>query len=109
MKKGEVWIVEVPGVDGHEQRGMRPAIFIADTKTNIAIIVPCTSNLQALRFPFTLVIEPSPTNGLDTTSVVLILQLRAIDKKRLMKKIGRLDSETLKKINLSVKRLLTLR
>lgn len=109
MKKGEVWVVEVPGVDGHEQRGVRPAIFIADTKTSLAIIIPCTANLQALRFPFTLTIEPSLANGLDSRSVALILQLRAIDKKRLVKKIGRLDSEILKKIDLSIKQLLTLR
>lgn len=42
MKKGEVWIVEVPGRDGHEQRGLRPAIFIADTKTAVVIIFVIT-------------------------------------------------------------------
>ncbi len=108
MRKGEVWIVEVPGLDGHEQRGLRPAIFIADTKTAVAIVIPCTSNLQALRFPFTLAIDPSSTNGLDTSSVALVLQLRAIDKRRLVKKIGKIDIKILKKLDLMLKRLLSL-
>ncbi len=108
MKKGEVWIVEVPGIDGHEQRGLRPAIFIADTRTAVVIIIPCTSNLQALRFPFTLAIDPSSTNGLDISSVALVLQLRAIDKKRLVKKIGKIDAKILKNLDSMIKRLLSL-
>lgn len=108
MKKGEVWIVEVPGVDGHEQRGVRPAIFVADTQTSLAIIIPCTANLQALRFPFTLTIEPSLANGLDSRSVALALQLRAIDKKRLINKIGKIEPKILKKLDFIMKRLLVL-
>lgn len=108
MKKGEIWIVEVPGVDGHEQRGLRPAIFVADTKSSAAIVVPCTSNLQALRFPFTLRIEPSRGNGLDASSVALVLQLRAIDKKRLQKKIGEIDKFLLKELDGMMRNLLGL-
>lgn len=108
MKKGEVWIVEIPGVDGHEQRGLRPAIFIADTKTSVAIVVPCTSNIEALRFPFTLRIKPSRENGLDAPSVALVLQLRALDKRRLQKKVGRLEKILLRRVDEMVKDLLGL-
>lgn len=108
MKKGEVWIVEIPVVNGHEQSGLRPAIFIADTKTNVAIVIPCTSNLQALRFPFTLRIEPSSRNGLATTSIALILQLRAVDKKRLQKRIGRIESRTLNEFDAIMRTLLSI-
>lgn len=108
MKKGEVWIVEIPGVDGHEQRGRRPAIFIADAKTSVAIVIPCTSNTEALRFPFTIRIEPSRENGLDISSVALVLQLRAVDKKRLRNKIGKLEKPVLKKVDIMVRNLLGL-
>lgn len=108
MKKGEVWIVEIPSVDGHEQRGLRPAIFVADTKTSVAIVIPCTTNLQALRFPFTIYIVPSHTNGFDAPSVALVLQLRAIDKKRLQKKIGRIDKSVLGKMDSMLRNLLAL-
>lgn len=108
MKKGEIWLVEIPGIDGHEQRGLRPAIFIADTKISVAIIVPCTSNLQALRFPFTVRIESSHRNGLNESSVALVLQLRAIDKKRLLRKIGQLESSALKELDVMLHNLLDL-
>ena len=77
--------------NGHEQAGSRPAIVIADTPANVAIIVPFTSNVQALRFPFTLEVKPTERNGLAALSIALIFQARAIDKRRFKKKVGDLD------------------
>ena len=92
MKKGEIWLVEIPSTNGHEQAGKRPAIVLADTEANIVIIIPLSSNLQALRFPHTLEIKPSSKNGLQLVSVALVFQIRAIDKKRLVSKIGEIDN-----------------
>jgi mRNA interferase MazF len=100
--------VEIPGVEGKEQRGLRPAIFVADTHTGVAIVIPCTSNLQALRFPFTLRLEPSRVNGFDATSVALVFQLRAIDKKRLVKKVGQLEKPSVKELDIMMRLLLGL-
>ena len=106
MIKGEVWLVEFPFADGHEQIGTRPVIIIADTKVNICIVVPLTSNLQALRFPYTIEINPSRKNGLREISVALTFQVRAIDKKRLIKKLGKIEMNVLKEIDLMLKNLL---
>ncbi len=106
MKKGEVWLVDIPIANGHEQGGSRPVIVIADARASVAIVIPCTSNLQALRFPFTLQVSPSRVNGFHTASIVLVLQLRAIDKRRLHKKVGILEKKTLKEIDGMVKNLL---
>ncbi|MBS3176376.1 type II toxin-antitoxin system PemK/MazF family toxin [Candidatus Woesearchaeota archaeon] len=38
MKKGEIWLVELPSADGHEQIGTRPCIILAETEANIAIV-----------------------------------------------------------------------
>ena len=99
MKKGEIWLIELPSSDGQEQEGLRPAIIFADTGFGIATIVPLTSNLQALRFQHTYTIEKSKTNGLSADSIALIFQLRAIDSKRLKKKVGELEYKHHKKIN----------
>ncbi len=106
MKKGEIWLVEFPLSNGHEQTGERPVIVLADTTANISIIVPFTSNVQALRFPYTVEIKPTRTNGLVAASVALIFQLRAIDKKRFKKKIGVLEESTLTVINNLIKKLM---
>ena len=76
---------------GHEQYGKRPAVLISDTKTNIAIVVPITSNTEALKFPHTLIIAPDKQNKLEQKSIAMIFQLRAVDKTRITKIIGRLN------------------
>ena len=106
MKKGEIWIVELPQTDSREQHGTRPVIILTDTKSSVAIIIPCTSNLQALRLPHTIRIEASKQNGLAMPTIALVLQLRAIDKIRLQKKIGVLEKPTLDDINSMIRELL---
>lgn len=98
--------MELPLASGHEQVGIRPAIVLADTKSPVVIVIPLTSNLQALRFPFTFLVSPSKTNGLDTDSVMLVLHLRAIDRKRLKNKLGLIEKATVKEIDKIIRRLL---
>ena len=108
MKKGEIWLVELPSTNGHEQIGTRPAVVLSETEANIAILIPLTSNIQALRFPHTIEIKPSHGNGLSAVSVALTFQIRAIDKKRLKKKIGELEDKTLNEIDTSLRKILVL-
>ena len=106
MKRGEIWLVELFESKGHEQSGLRPAVIVSDTALNIVIVIPLTSNLQALRFPYVIQVEPSNKNGLDSDSAVLIFQLRAIDKSRLKRKIGSLEMNKFKEIQKIIKNLL---
>ena len=108
MKKGEIWFVDLLSTKGHEQEGFRPAIVVAVAEANICLVIPCTSNIQTLRFPHTVEISPSKKNGLETISVGLIFQLRAIDRTRLKRRIGELEEEKVKEINSIVKKLLQL-
>lgn len=98
----------MPILGGHEQVGTRPAVVLVDTKSPVVVVIPFTSNLQALRFPFTFLVAPSRANGLATDSVALILHIRAIDRRRLKSKIGFIERTTLKEINKILKRLLTI-
>jgi mRNA interferase MazF len=106
MKKGEIWLVELPSANGHEQIGIRPALVISETETNIAIVIPFTSNLQALRFPHTIELKPSTKNGLKEVSIALIFHVRAIDKKRLKRKIGEVEEKTTVEINNMLRKIL---
>ena len=108
MKKGDVCIVNLAVEVGHEQYGKRPAILISDTKTGIVIVVPLTSNLEALRFPYSLAILPDRLNNLTQKSVALIFHLRAIDKTRIAKIIGKINKKTLRKIDAILKEMLEL-
>lgn len=109
MNKGEIWIIDFPSRGGREQAGTRPSIIIGDTGTNLALIIPLTSNLQALnKLPHTLRISKSKENRLDKDSVALVLQLQALDKKRFISKIGNLEESYLKALDEKIRELLQL-
>lgn len=92
MKVGEVRWVELPPRGGHAQAGRRPAIVAqtsaASTRLPTVLIVPLTSQLDALRFPGTVLVEADKDNGLRTASVALIFQLTAVDKRLVKDRLG---------------------
>lgn len=101
MARGDILLVSLPTSNGREQSGRRPVVAV---QTDVAgepmlMIAPITSSLNALRFAFTVKIEPSAENGLTQTSVIMIFQMRAIDKNRIIKKIGKLSAEDLEKVD----------
>ena len=99
MNKGDICVLELPRISGKEQFGARPAIILSDTKTGLIIIIPLTSNLETLKFPFTIRIHSSSVNGLEKDSIALAFQMRAVDKRRLKRKIGILEREYLTEID----------
>lgn len=105
MRRGEIWTVDMPfpaGKPRHEQIGTRPRIVVQTDKggTDLptTIVIPATARQEARRFPFTVAVQPSPENGLEKPSVLLVFQIRAIDKLRLIQKIGRLEDIHLKEL-----------
>ena len=92
MKKGELYWVELPESNGHEQSGRRPALVIQDEfyagglSTVIAVFV--TGQPANIRFPGAVAVAPSATNGLLKPSVILTPQIRSLDRRRFGKRIG---------------------
>lgn len=108
MARGDVLLVALPVSDGREQSGRRPAVAV---QTDVAgepmlMIAPITSNLAALRFSFSVRIEPTAENGLTVTSVVMIFQMRAIDKTRIVRKIGQVSTADIAQIDAEIWRML---
>ncbi len=108
MARGDVLLVSLPVSATREQSGRRPSIAL---QTDIIgepmlMIAPITSNLGASRFAFSIQIEPSAENGLTQTSIVMIFQMRAIDKTRIIKKIGELSKEDLDKVDAQIWKML---
>jgi len=66
------------------------------------MVAPITSNLKALRFAFTVRVEPSEENGLTLPSVVMVFQMRAIDKTRIVRKLGTLSPSDMKLIDATI-------
>ncbi|MBE9257579.1 type II toxin-antitoxin system PemK/MazF family toxin [Dolichospermum sp. LEGE 00246] len=104
MARGDILLVGLPESDKREEKGNRPAIAVqTDIATSpMLMIVPVTSSLGALRFPFTVRIEPSERNGLTLPSVAMVFQLRAIDRKRIIQKIGELELQYLTQVDAEI-------
>ena len=91
LKAGDTILVEIPVSNGHEQYGTRPAIVVAKATRGTITVLPLTTNEEALLFPHTLPIKPSPVNGLNSFSVALIYQIRVLDLIRCKRKLGTLS------------------
>ena len=115
MRRGDVLSVDLGSPaqgGGREQAGRRPAIAVlsdASPATNpMAIVVPLTSKLAAMRFPYTIQVQPTPVNGLTSPSVLLVFQLRAVDLGRVNQVIGHLEDDYLKLIDDTLRQMLAL-
>lgn len=108
MKKGDIYLLDLTSNFGHEQSGFRPAIVMSQANTGMIIVVPLTTNLEALRFSYTLSILPNAVNNLTQNSIALVFQLKSLDQKRFKKKIGHLGNQDLAKLEKTIKELLGL-
>ena len=102
MRRGEAWRVHLPPSIGHVQSGIRPAVTILNDANQkqlpTSLIVPFTCQLATRRFPGTVLVQPSPTNGLKTPSVALAFQIQAVDRQQFLAYLGELDSSDLDQI-----------
>lgn len=106
VKRGEIWLVNLDPTIGHEIKKSRPGVIIQNDLGNkyspITIIAPITSQNLEKVYPFEALISRG-TSGLEKDSKALLNQIRAIDKKRLVKRLGKTDSEILGRIDEAIK------
>jgi len=99
VKLGYVHWVELPERGGREQAGRRPAVIWQDSaafpQLPTTLVIPLSSQQGALRFGGTVLIQPSPVNGLSLPSVALVFQLGACDVRRIGQRLGRLSDQDL--------------
>lgn len=101
VQRGDIFFANLdPGV-GSEQQGRRPVLVLQNNVGNkfspTIIVAPITSYIQKNRLP-THVLITEEISGLDRDSIVLLEQIRTIDKKRLLGKIGELSKVALMRI-----------
>ncbi|TYQ25650.1 type II toxin-antitoxin system PemK/MazF family toxin [Pseudanabaena sp. UWO310] len=95
VDRGEIWLATLDPTQGSEQAGTRPIIIFQENTiskfTSTIITIPLTTNLRRAALPTCLLIS-SDQGGLSQDSVALCHQLRVLDKTRLIKRLGQLDS-----------------
>ena len=104
--RGEIYLVNFDPTLGSEIRKTRPALIIQNNVANqfspIIIVAAITSKYDDKLYP-TEVLILANTSGLKQDSVILLNQIRSIDRQRLSKKIGKLPEATLKKVEAAIK------
>jgi mRNA interferase MazF len=102
MTAGDIHWVQLPTANGHEQGGRRPAVILQDDQDAgglpVVLVVPLTTARAAMRFAGTTLIRPTAENGLPQTSVALVFQLRAIDRRRVQERIGHVGTAVLQEM-----------
>ena len=102
VKRGEIYYADLSPVVGSEQGGFRPVLVIQNDIGNkyspTVIISAITSQIEKGRLP-THVELPTDVSGLEKNSVILLEQIRTIDKRRLKRKIAKLDEDVMKQID----------
>lgn len=100
VKRGDIFYADLSPVVGSEQGGVRPVLVVQNDIGNkyspTVIIAAITSQMNKVKLPTH--VEVSAEFGLPKNSVVLLEQIRTIDKKRLREKVGFTDEFFMKKL-----------
>src|SRR6267142_1628523 len=105
MKRGEVWLVDLGNPTGHEQAFQRPAIIVQtnDVFLGTVVVVPCTTNVTGAQGRFaTSVLLPASEGGLSAPSLALCHQIRVLDRRKLVRKLGELSPHAVSEVDMSL-------
>lgn len=102
IKRGDIFYADLSPVIGSEQGGIRPVLIVQNDIGNkyspTVIAAAITSQINKAKLPTHIEIS-AQEYGLAKDSVILLEQIRTIDKKRIREKIGHLDDELMEEVN----------
>jgi mRNA interferase MazF len=102
IKRGDILYADLSPVIGSEQGGVRPVLIIQNDIGNkyspTVIVAAITSQINKAKLPTHVEIN-AEEYGITKDSVILLEQVRTIDKKRLKEKVGHLSDELMKKVD----------
>lgn len=102
VKRGDIFYADLSPVVGSEQGGMRPVLIVQNDTGNkhspTVIAAAITSQTGKARLPTHIELSGRSV-GLSRDSVILLEQIRTIDKSRLRERMGKLDESTMTKVD----------
>ena len=105
VKRGDIYYADLSPVVGSEQGGLRPVLIIQNDIGNryspTVIAAAITSRMGKTRLPTHIDIYADKV-GLAKDSVILLEQIRTLDKRRLKEKMGHLDDDIMNEVNAAI-------
>jgi mRNA interferase MazF len=106
-RRGEIYMVEFDPARGHEKQKSRPALIIQNDIGNryspVTIVAAITSKLVPVPFPVDVTVMPTKANGLAIQSAIKLGQIRSVDRRRLLKRLGTLASAAMRQVDQALK------
>lgn len=105
IKRGDIYYADLSPVIGSEQGGLRPVLIIQNDVGNryspTVIAAAITSKMSKAKLPTHIDIYADRV-GLSKDSVILLEQIRTLDKRRLKERIGHLDDTSMTQVNYAI-------
>ena len=105
IKRGQLYYADLSPVVGSEQGGVRPVLVVQNDVGNkyspTVIAAAVTSKINKAKLP-THIELPSNSYGLAKDSVILLEQIRTLDKRRLKERIGELSENTMTRVDKAI-------
>jgi len=103
VKRGDIYYADLSPVVGSEQGGMRPVLIVQNDTGNRPTVIAAaiTSQMGKARLPTHIQLQGQSV-GLSRDSVILLEQIRTIDKSRLRERMGRLDENTMSAVDSAI-------
>ena len=106
IERGEIFLANLEPVKGSEQGGIRPVVIIQNNVFNIysptIIIAPLTSKIPSKKY-LTSIFLSKKDSKLKKDSVILLNQIRTIDKSRILKNYGSISNRKMKEVDDAIK------
>ena len=105
VRRGDIYYADLSPVVGSEQGGVRPVLIVQNDTGNrhspTVIAAAITSQTGKARLPTHISVSPLSC-GLPKQSIILLEQVRTLDKKRLRERMGRVDGAVMEKVDAAI-------
>lgn len=111
IRRGDIYYADLSPVVGSEQGGIRPVLIVQNNVGNryspTVIAAAITSQTEKARLPTHIEVSGEAADGsndcgLQRNSVILLEQVRTLDKRRLRERMGHLDENTMSRVNYAI-------
>lgn len=112
IRRGDIYYADLSPVVGSEQGGIRPVLIVQNNMGNryspTVIAAAITSRTGKTKLPTHIEVSADVSNGLENrcglakNSVILLEQIRTIDKQRLKERMGKLDEQTMHRVDSAI-------
>ena len=107
LRRGDIYLCSFDPTVGHEIKKTRPALVIQNDVGNryspLTIVAAITSSGSPVLYPVEVVVDPTAGKGLEIRSSIRLDQVRTVDRRRLVRRLGVVDPGTMARVDEAIR------